>query len=99
MPELTFEGTSGTYLLKNRGQRPMCVFKPIDEEAFAPNNPRGLVGPFGNPSLRKGILSGEGCIREVAAYLVDHENFSGVPETLLTTLTHPAFRYCIPYLY
>lgn len=95
MPELTFEGTSGTYFLKNRDKRPLCVFKPVDEEAFAPNNPRNLVGPFGSPSLRKGVLSGEGSIREVAAYMIDHEKFSGVSETLLATIHHPSFQYCI----
>ena len=40
-PELTFGGTSGTYLLKSANDEKVAIFKPIDEEVFAPNNPRG----------------------------------------------------------
>jgi hypothetical protein len=36
-----------------------------------PHNPRGYVGKFGTQGLRPGIVSGEGCDREVAAYLID----------------------------
>ena len=93
MPELTFEGTSGTYFLKHSNRVPLGVFKPIDEEAYAENNPRGFVGHFGMPSMRKGVLSGEACVREIAAFYVDHDNFSGVPETLLVAITHPSFHY------
>ena len=52
VPTLTSEGTSGTYLLYNSLHTPIAVFKPIDEEAFAPNNPRGYIGNFGHASLR-----------------------------------------------
>ena len=93
MPELTFEGTSGTYFLKNLKKTPLGVFKPIDEEAYAPNNPRGFPGDFGMQSLRKGVLSGEACVREIAAYLVDKDRFSGVPETFLVAISHPSFHY------
>lgn len=46
-PKLTNDGTSGTYFLRSTDKKPQAVFKPIDEEAFAPNNPRGNVGSFG----------------------------------------------------
>lgn len=78
-PKLTDDGTSGSYQLKNTQKKVIAILKPIDEEPFAPNNPRGNTGPFGSTSFRHGILSGESCIREVSAYLLDHENFSGVP--------------------
>ena len=51
-PSLCSEGTSGAYLLYNNQHNPVAVFKPIDEEAFAPNNPRGYIGNFGHASLR-----------------------------------------------
>lgn len=93
IPELTFEGTSGAYLMKNDKYKPVAVFKPIDEEANAPNNPRGFTNKFGTPSLRSGVLSGEACVREIAAYLIDKEGFSGVPETVLASISHPNFSF------
>eukprot|EP00826_Nyctotherus_ovalis_P012882 TRINITY_DN13430_c0_g1_i3.p1 TRINITY_DN13430_c0_g1~~TRINITY_DN13430_c0_g1_i3.p1 ORF type:complete len:509 (-),score=135.64 TRINITY_DN13430_c0_g1_i3:204-1730(-) len=92
-PELTFEGTSGAYFMRNDKQVPIAVFKPIDEEANAPNNPRGFANKFGTPSLRSGVLSGEACEREIAAYLVDKDGFSGVPETVLAAISHPSFNF------
>ncbi len=58
--------------MMNQQKRKVAIFKPIDEEPFAPNNPRGNTGPFGSQTFRAGVLSGESCIREVAAYLLDH---------------------------
>ena len=46
--EITFEGTSGTYFLKNSNGKKIAIFKPIDEEVNAPNNPRGHQGDFGS---------------------------------------------------
>ena len=91
-PKLTDDGTSGTYLLRGPTKKPLAVFKPIDEEAFAPNNPRDHVGPFGSRSFRAGVLSGEACIREVAAYLLDKDGFAGVPPTTMVETTHGSLR-------
>lgn len=33
--------------MRGISKKPVAVFKPIDEEAFAPNNPRDHVGRFG----------------------------------------------------
>jgi len=60
-------------------QRVTAIFKPIDEEPFAPNNPRGNTGDFGTPTCRSGVLSGEASIREVAAYVLDCDGFHRVP--------------------
>lgn len=68
---MTEYGTGGTYLLRGKQKQTLAVFKPIDEEAFAPNNPRDHIGPFGHKTFRAGVLSGEAAIREVAAYLID----------------------------
>lgn len=75
-PQLAFDGTAGTYMMRDQNKNTIAIFKPIDEEAYAPNNPRGYVGEFGQTSFRSGVLSGEGVIREVASYLMDHDHFS-----------------------
>lgn len=69
------------------------VFKPADEEQCAPNNPRNMVGQMGSAGLRKGIPSGQGCLREVAAYLLDHKNVARVPATLRVEMFANAFHY------
>eukprot|EP01016_Furgasonia_blochmanni_P038025 TRINITY_DN4550_c0_g1_i10.p1 TRINITY_DN4550_c0_g1~~TRINITY_DN4550_c0_g1_i10.p1 ORF type:complete len:749 (+),score=202.58 TRINITY_DN4550_c0_g1_i10:68-2248(+) len=91
LPKLTLEGTSGTYFLRNGERKTAAIFKPIDEEAYAPNNPRGYTGAFGSEGFRKGIRSGESGIREVAAFLLDLKGFFSVPHTTLVEFVHPAF--------
>jgi len=49
-------------------------------------------GADGLISLRAGISPGESCLREVAAFLLDHDGFSGVPMTTLVGARHPAFH-------
>lgn len=92
-PQGTEFGTSGTYFFKSITKEIVAVFKPIDEEAFAPNNQKGYPGKFGSQSFRKGILSGEGNIREVAASILDSNNkkMFKVPETTFVEVNHKAF--------
>lgn len=40
-PKLTEDGTSGAYRMRNVNKKNIAILKPIDEEPFAPNNPRG----------------------------------------------------------
>ncbi len=61
-PKLTDEGTSGTYEMRSQQKKKVAIFKPIDEEPNAPNNPRGNIGNFGSKTFRDGVLSGESCI-------------------------------------
>ncbi|POM66411.1 Phosphatidylinositol 3 and 4-kinase-like protein, partial [Phytophthora palmivora] len=77
-PVLAMDGTGGTYFFKDPSHRNVGCFKPQDEEPFGPNNPRGLVGQLGQSGLRRGILSGEACERELAAYILDKDHFAGV---------------------
>lgn len=91
-PQLTDEGTSGTYILRGPDRKPRGIFKPIDEEQFAPNNPRDFKGNFGDATFRAGVLSGEATVRELAAYLLDSEHFSSVPPTTLVAVTHETFN-------
>lgn len=62
-PKLADDGTSGTYFIENHNKKVVAIFKPYDEEPFAQNNPRNMVGPTGSPGIRKGILSGESATR------------------------------------
>ena len=96
VPRLTLDGCGGTYLMSsgaggahgNAG--PAAVFKPEEEEAGAPQNPRGYVGKMGTAGMKKGVRSGEGAVREVAAALMDRDGFCGVPPTALVELYHPS---------
>lgn len=80
LPELTKTGTGGSYFLRDASGSYAAVLKPTDEEPRASNNPRGIVGPSVQ-GLKKGVIPGQGAIREVAAYLLDHGRFAGVPPT------------------
>lgn len=92
-PELVMDGSGGTYFLHDSQKAKVAVFKPADEEPYAANNPRGYLPQAGESlSLRDGIAPGKGCIREVAAYLLDRDGFSGVPMTTLAEVRHPGFN-------
>lgn len=101
-PMLSSGGTGGAYFLKSAVGETVAVFKPADEEPLAKNNPRGnsWMNNFNNinntetaiqsspgEGMRKGTRVGEGAAREVAAYLLDHDGFSGVPVTSLANLS------------
>jgi phosphatidylinositol 4-kinase type 2 len=107
-PYLAPDGSGGSYFLSDARKKRVGVFKPADEEPFAENNPRGYVphhhgassssssdplgGDGGGECLRQGIRPGELCLREVAAFLLDHDGFSGVPMTTLAEARHPALH-------
>jgi hypothetical protein len=99
LPVMSAEGSGGVYFMKdNSGESCVAVFKPIDEEPMAENNPRGFPLSVDGEGLKRGTLVGEGALREVAAYLLDHptdgcksdgaEGFSGVPPTALVRSFH-----------
>jgi hypothetical protein len=88
-PRLEEQSTGGTYRLFDPNNEPLAMLKPSDEEAFAPQNPRGNVGICGSPGFMKGTYSATGSSREVAAYLLDHDGFSNVPRTSFAKAKHP----------
>ncbi|MBA0732683.1 hypothetical protein Gogos_016756 [Gossypium gossypioides] len=98
-PIRSVEGTGGVYFMQDSlGQKFVSVFKPIDEEPLAVNNPRKLpVSPDGE-GLKKGTRVGEGAFREVAAYILDHpkgceeKGFAGVLPTALVKCLHTGFN-------
>lgn len=94
LPVMSAEGSGGVYFMKDQlGESNIAVFKPIDEEPMAENNPRGLPLSVDGEGLKRGTRVGQGALREVAAYLLDHPidgcrshdgtGFSGVPPTAL----------------
>ncbi|KAK4594013.1 hypothetical protein RGQ29_017908 [Quercus rubra] len=100
------EGTGGAYfMLDTSGQKYVSVFKPIDEEPMAVNNPRGLPLSLDGEGLKKGTRVGEGAFREVAAYILDHpkgghrslfgegKGFAGVPPTFMVKCLHGGFNH------
>lgn len=105
-PVRSTEGTGGTYFMRDpSGQKVVAVFKPIDEEPKATNNPQGLPVSENGEGLKKGTRVGEGALREVAAYLLDHPKngprssssevigFSGVPPTTMIRCLHKGFNH------
>ncbi|KAJ3700968.1 hypothetical protein LUZ61_004673 [Rhynchospora tenuis] len=98
-PVLSTEGTGGAYFMKDgSGCNYVAIFKPMDEEPMAENNPRGLPLSKDGEGLKKGTCVGEGALREVAAYLLDRPfgdhlelGFSGVPPTTLVQCANMGF--------
>ncbi|PKA54412.1 putative phosphatidylinositol 4-kinase type 2-beta [Apostasia shenzhenica] len=100
-PIISSEGSGGAYFMQDEsGRKYVAVFKPIDEEPMAENNPRGLPLSVDGEGLKKGTRVGEGAFREVAAYILDHPTsgrrsflsdevgFSGVPPTITVRCLH-----------
>ncbi|KAM7261100.1 hypothetical protein ACFE04_026575 [Oxalis oulophora] len=106
-PIRSMEGTGGAYfMLDSSGKKIVSVFKPIDEEPMAVNNPRGLPLSEDGEGLKKGTEVGGGALREVAAYLLDHPQtghrsynnddqlgFAGVPPTTMVECLHEGFNH------
>lgn len=86
-------GLGGAYYFRNIRGESVAIVKPTDEEPFAPNNPKGFVGrALGQPGLKRSVRVGETGVREVAAYLLDHQHFASVPATALVKITHSIFN-------
>ncbi|KAJ0978001.1 hypothetical protein J5N97_013475 [Dioscorea zingiberensis] len=66
---------SGAYILRHRTGESFAVVKPVDEEPLA--------------HWLRSVHAGETGAREAAAYLLDHNGFSGVPPTALIKISHP----------
>lgn len=86
-------GLGGTYFLQNRNGDNIAVAKPVDEEPLAFNNPKGFAGRMlGQPGLKRSVRIGETGVRELAAYLLDHGGFAGVPPTALVKISNVDFH-------
>lgn len=105
-PVRSSEGTGGTYFMQDAsGDKYAAVFKPIDEEPLALNNPQGLPTSPDGEGLKRGTRVGEGAWREVATYILDHPceaphslsraevGFAGVPPTMMVHCLHKGFNH------
>lgn len=89
-PVMADDAMGGCYFMRDKSRSIQLVFKPSDEEPNAPNNPQG-GGSYG--SAYKGrIVPGFGMYREVAAYIIDSDNFAGVPPTDICKVRSPALH-------
>ncbi|GFQ07064.1 phosphatidylinositol 4-kinase gamma 4 [Phtheirospermum japonicum] len=107
-PVRSSEGMGGTYFMQDAsGEKYVAIFKPIDEEPLAVNNPQGLPVSSDGEGLKKGTRVGEGALREVVAYLLDHPKngprarsgdvemigFAGVLPTIMVRCLHGGFNH------
>uniref|UniRef100_A0A7N0R865 1-phosphatidylinositol 4-kinase n=1 Tax=Kalanchoe fedtschenkoi TaxID=63787 RepID=A0A7N0R865_KALFE len=92
-PVPVHNGLGGAYYFRNSDGENVAIVKPTDEEPFAPNNPKGFTGrTLGQPGLKRSVRVGETGFREVAAYLLDYDNFANVPPTVLVKIRHSIFN-------
>lgn len=92
-PKVFQDGTSGSYLMLGESKsEPVALFKPNDEEPYTPHNPNGMIGEVGDRSLRPSIASGQGYVRELAAFLLDHKAAAGVPTTTTAEINKSLFE-------
>jgi hypothetical protein len=87
--ELVDNCCGGTYRMKGPDGQLCAIFKPSDEEPYAPENPKGYFGSmFEESAMKPGIRVGSGAARECSAYLLDHGGFASVPVTAMLYITH-----------
>jgi len=96
-PDLCEEGVNGTYFLNDKNGNKIAVFKPQDEEGNSNSNPKNNSSQDDESKGlliqgKGGIKEGEASQREVAAYLLDKQNFFGVPVTQMISISHPYFN-------
>ena len=105
-PIKSSDGSGGAYFMQDpSGNKYVSVFKPIDEEPLAVNNPHGQPVSVDGEGLKKGTQVGEGAFREVAAYILDYPmtgtrtfphdqpGFAGVPPTTMVKCLHKDFNH------
>lgn len=93
-PLLTESGCGGAYFLRGKeDEQTLAVFKPKDEEAGAPQNPRGFWGHENSRCYLPAVASAQRAVREVAAYLLDQSSggHAQVPMTTMARCRHQSF--------
>jgi hypothetical protein len=90
LPQAVAEGISGTYLMPDRNGEPIGVFKPKVQEAGTEGNPKG----YQNMQIQNilNISSQTSYLRERVAYLLDENEFAGIPITTIATLSSRIFQ-------
>ncbi|XP_055306109.1 phosphatidylinositol 4-kinase type 2-alpha isoform X2 [Sitodiplosis mosellana] len=97
-PERIYQGSSGSYFVKNTAGKKIAVFKPKDEEPYGRLNPKWmkwmhkLCCPccFG----RSCLMPNQGYLSEAGASLVDQKlKLNIVPKTRVVRLVSETFNY------
>lgn len=97
-PERIYQGSSGSYFVKNLSTKVIAVFKPKDEEPYGRLNPKWmkwmhkLCCPccFG----RSCLIPNQGYLSEAGASLVDQKlKLNVVPKTRVVRLVSETFNY------
>ncbi|CRK99222.1 CLUMA_CG012654, isoform A [Clunio marinus] len=97
-PDRIYQGSSGSYFVKNPANKAIAVFKPKDEEPYGRLNPKWtklfhkLCCPccFGRACL----IPNQGYLSEAGASLVDTKlNLQIVPKTRVVRLVSETFNY------
>ncbi|KAH8265564.1 hypothetical protein KR038_010667 [Drosophila bunnanda] len=98
LPERIYQGSSGSYFVKDDSYQCLAVFKPKDEEPYGRLNPKWtkwmhkLCCPccFGRACL----IPNQGYLSEAGASLVDRKlNLNVVPKTRVVRLVAESFYY------
>lgn len=89
-PVMAEDAMGGCYFLRDKSRSIQLVFKPSDEEPNAPNNPQ-KGGTYGGAYSGR-IVPGFGMYREVATYIIDIDNFAGVPPTEICKVRSPVLH-------
>ncbi|XP_037730695.1 phosphatidylinositol 4-kinase type 2-beta isoform X1 [Drosophila subpulchrella] len=98
LPERIYQGSSGSYFVKDASHECLAVFKPKDEEPYGRLNPKWtkwmhkLCCPccFGRACL----IPNQGYLSESGASLVDRKlNLNVVPKTRVVRLVAESFNY------
>ncbi|XP_033756674.1 phosphatidylinositol 4-kinase type 2-alpha-like isoform X1 [Pecten maximus] len=98
LPERIFQGSSGSYFVKNQDGKTIGVFKPKDEEPYGQLNPKWtkwmhkLCCPccFG----RSCLVPNQGYLSEAGASVVDQKlQLNIVPKTKVVKLASDTFNY------
>lgn len=99
------EGVTGGFLMKRFGGGYAAVFKPEEalsrrSSSFMSSSPRCKAASLnGDPSecemdysYIKGVKFGDCSVREVAAYLLDHQGFANIPVTVMVKINSKVFN-------
>jgi len=98
LPERIYQGSSGSYFVKNVENEMIGVFKPKSEEPYGPQNPKW--GKYIQRKLcpcafgRSCLLNNVGYLSEAGASIVDKKlGLNIVPVTRVVHLTSESFNY------
>lgn len=92
-PVMAIKGMVETYFMVDLSYQEIGVFKPVDEEPLAENNPHNSNRLLEGEGLKVWTKVGEGAVRKMIAYVLDDMGFAGVPPTTMINCIHHRFNH------